>query len=280
MMTLRLTVRGVIVALLASTTAWAQQPEEATPTAAAPMVSAQAATPSVTPSAPPTAVVSVIPVAPTPAPAPPIDPTSDHDKLAHHIGVGYFGASLLPIAIPPAGQGVPPTGGTVTAPAIGARYWFSRRLGLDAGFGIGFTAGSQTLNSTSMSTPSSFGLDVHVGLPVAVVSSSHYVFEIVPESLIGFTTGKIPGTVGAASQSLDGFLFNIGGRVGCEIHFGFIGIPQLALQASIGVYFSHTSFGWSQSTNSSSVQSNTLATSVETSPWGVFVDNISALYYL
>jgi hypothetical protein len=195
------------------------------------------------------------------------------------VGVGYLGTSLLPIAVPPAGAGLPPTGGTVTAPAIGARYWFSRRIGLDAGLGFGFSAGSQMVNSASSAAPSSFGLDVHAGLPIALTSSSHYVFEVVPETLVGFTTGIIQGGARVPNQNLGGFLLNAGARVGSEIHFGFIGIPQLALQASVGVFLSLTSFRWSQGANSASVQSSTLSTSVQTSPWGIFVDNLSALYY-
>ena len=111
------------------------------------------------------------------------------------------------------------------------------------------------------------------------VSASHYVFEVVPEALVGFTTGTIHGTAGVADQTIGGFLLNVGGRIGTEIHFGFIGIPQLALQGSIGIYFSHQSFSWSQSSNSASVQSNTLTTSVQASPWAIFTDNLSALYY-
>ena len=122
-----------VATLLTATTASAQQRDEAAPTPA---------------TAPPAAAIP----APSPSPtitATPPDIESDHDNLVHHLAVGYFGASLLPIAVPPAGPGSPPTGGTVTAPAIGARYWFSRRFGLDAGFGIGFNQGSQTVNSAS-----------------------------------------------------------------------------------------------------------------------------------
>ena len=38
---------------------------------------------------------------------------------------------------------------------------------------------------------------------------------------------------------MNGLLFNIGARVGAELHFGFIGVPELALQASIGVYLAY-----------------------------------------
>lgn len=184
---------------------------------------------------------------------------------------------MLPIAVPPAGAGLPPTGGTVTAPAIGARYWFTRRLGLDAAVGFGYSAGSQSVNGSSVSTPTTVGFDVHAGMPIAVASTSHYVFEIVPEALVGYTTGSISG---ATSQSVDGLLVNVGGRIGLELHFGFIGVPQLSLQASVGLYLSYTSFSWSQGANTASVSTTSLATSVSGAPWAIFVNNISALYYL
>jgi hypothetical protein len=223
----------------------------------------------------PVAAPAPPPVASTPPPS-----TSDHDALVHHLAVGYFGASQLPIGVPPSGPGAPPTGGTVTAPAIGVRYWFSRRYGLDAAIGLGFSSGSDTVTgpgtSATASAPTSFGMDFHGGLPIAVASVSHYVFEVIPEALVGFTTGSIPG---APTQHISGFVANLGGRAGAELHFGFIGIPQLSLQATIGLYYNHTSFGWSQGASSGSVQANAISTSVQAAPWAVFVNNISALYY-
>jgi hypothetical protein len=203
---------------------------------------------------------------------------SDHDALVGHLAVGYFGVSQLPIAVPPVGPSTVPEGGTITAPVIGARYWFHRRFGVDLGLGLALSTGSESVNSTSGKVPTSFGLAGHVGLPIAVVAISHYVFEVVPETLVGFTTGTLPGT-GTADQSVSGFRFDVGARAGAEIHFGFIGIPELALQGSVGLYFSFQSYRWSQTVNSASVQSDSLATNVGANPWAIFVNNVAALYY-
>jgi hypothetical protein len=266
----------VLATMLGATVASAQQADPAAP-ALAPLPSAAASPPPPPPTT--TAPSPAMDLAPALVAAPQPTPESDHDALVHHLAVGYFGTSLLPIAVPPSSMGLPPTGGTVTAPAVGIRYWFSRRLGLDAALGIGFSEGSASVNSATGSAPTSFGLDVHAGLPIALVSSSHYVFEVVPEALIGFTTGSIPGGGGVPDQTVGGFLLNVGARFGAEIHFGFIGIPQLALQGSVGIYYSHQSFSWSQPGSTASVQSNSLATSVQASPWAIFTDNLSALYY-
>jgi hypothetical protein len=262
---LRLSACGPLATLLIATTTSAQPREEPAPASASAPAAATAPAP-----APASASAPVVP------PSPPAE--SDHDQFVHHLAVGYFGTSLLPIGVPPGAPGLPPTGGTVTAPTIGVRYWFSRRVGLDAGLGVGFSAGSQTVNSASASAPTSFGFAVHAGLPIAIASASHYVFEIVPETLVGVTTGTI-FDIGAPNQTISGFLLNWGGRVGAEIHFGFIGIPNLALQGSVGIYFSYQSFSWSQSGSSASVQSTSFATSVQASPWAIFTDNLSALYY-
>jgi hypothetical protein len=37
------------------------------------------------------------------------------------------------------------------------------------------------------------------------------------------------------NSSYSGFLFEAGGRVGAEVHFGFLGLPYLAMQASVGL---------------------------------------------
>lgn len=233
--------------------------------------------------------------APTPPATPPAAPAtvaapaakegageSDHDKFVGHLGVGYFGVSQLPIAAG-GGPGVPPAAGTVNAPVVGVRYWLQRNLGIDAGLGFGWTTGSQEVVQNNISTstdkPSSFGMAFHGGVPIAIAHASHYTFEIVPEALVGFTTGTIKGAPGTSDQNLSGFRLDVGARAGAEIHFGFIGIPELALEASVGLYFRRDAFKWSQGNNSSSDGTTTLTTSVQSDPWAIFVNNISALYY-
>jgi hypothetical protein len=207
---------------------------------------------------------------------------ADHDRYVGHVAFGYFGVSQLPIA-QPASPGSVPGVTNVNAPVIGVRYWFSRRFGIDGGIGFGINTGSTAtvINggaSTSVSQPSSFGFAAHMGVPIALLRASHYVFEIVPETLIGVTSGSI-STPMQADQALTGLRFDLGARIGAEIHFGFIGIPQLALEGSVGLYYRHQAYKWSQANSSSSVDTNTFTTSVQSDPWAIFVNNVSALYY-
>jgi len=209
-------------------------------------------------------------------------PSVDHDLFVKHLAVGYFGVASLPIAA--SGMaGAPPQRGTVSAPVVGVRYWLRRNVGIDAGVGLGLLTGSQDITQNGSSSsggngPSSFGFAAHAGVPIALAYATHYVFELVPEALVGFTTGTIKNS-GMTDQTVSGFRLDVGARAGAEIHFGFIGVPQLALQASIGLFFRRATYGWSQDNNSGSIASNSLTTSVQTEPWAIFVDNISALYY-
>ena len=115
---------------------------------------------------------------------------------------------------------------------------------------------------------------IHGGLPIALATSKHMTFELIPEATIGFA-----GNSAANNLSYSGFRLDLGARIGGEIQFGFIGIPQLALQASVGLYLEHDSWGYSTPGNSGSASSTTFATSVQSDPWGIFTDNVSALYY-
>jgi len=198
------------------------------------------------------------PVAPAPA-----DNEPDHDAVVGHFAVGYFGISALPVGT--TGTTTNTTGlsvaqGTIQAPVIGARYWLLPKLGIDAG--VGFSDSS-----------AGWGVAVHGGLPLALATSKHMTFELIPEATVAFTGNS------ANSVTYSGFRLDLGARIGGEIQFGFIGLPQLALQGTIGVYLEHDSYGLSTNSQSGSGSSTIFTTSVGSDPWGIFSDNISALYY-
>ena len=194
------------------------------------------------------------------------DTGHDHDDVVGHFAVGYFGISSIPVFPSTTGglgtNSTNVTAASISAPIIGARYWISQKLGIDAG--VGFSG-----------TKDGWGVAVHGGVPLALATSRHMTFELIPEATIAFA-----GNNSASNVSESGFLLDVGARIGGEIQFGFIGIPQLALQASVGVYLQHTSIGISVP-NETVPNSNTtsFATSVQSDPWGIFTDNISALYY-
>lgn len=275
--------------LVTASTAFAQQPTEPTP----PPPAAPAGT---------GAQVEAQPPQPTPPPAAPAvspaaekkdDGISDHEKVVGKFGVMYFGVTQQPI-----GTGAPNNvgRGSVQTPVIGVRYWMKERLGLDLGLGFNFFSSSKSVeqNNTQVDVdgPAVLSFGVHGGLPLAFAYGKHYKFLLVPELNFGYATqteaaqNVAPGAPTPPDIHRTGLRFDVGARIGTEIQFGFIGIPELALQASVGLNFRRQVWHASQDAgpgvtaplSSSDGQSN-LGTTVQADPWALFVNNISAIYY-
>jgi hypothetical protein len=223
--------------------------------------------------------------APAPAPAPPVGAkSSDHDTWAvGHIGVGWFGTRDVPYDIA--------TTGIVTqaTPAIGIRYWINPSLGLDVGLGFYSESGSSTSDpgGVSVSAPSHWSAVVHGGLPLAFLNAGHFSFQLTPELDVGFGGGSESTGPATASTAIDksGFGLQLGARAGAEIYFGFIGIPQLALDASVGAFFASASAKRTTTPPSPApastltVSGTIIGTSQINSPWDIFRSNIAARYY-
>ena len=220
--------------------------------------------------------------------AAPEDPTSDHEKVVGHIGVGYLGFTNLEIG----GGTNTLTATPVAAPTVGVRWWLSEKLGLDLGVGIAISSASNETVSgnqtVSTDLPGVFGLVFHGGVPLVFAHQKHMKFLVVPELNVGFATStETPAPVNgtqAGDITRNGFHLDLGGRIGTEIHFGFIGIPQLSLQATVGVALRHDAFKVKQDvgnqTNSASHSETAFGTTVQGAPWAIFANNISAIYYL
>jgi len=294
-----LAVAGLIAAPLPS---WAQAAETALP-------ALPAAPPPGPPPAPPPPPAPTPPVAPppvvalTPPPAGRDDAREseeehafDHDRFVKHLGITYFDITSLPIAntLPVTG-GAPTlnpggiTGSTVAAPVVGVRYWVKRAIGIDIGLGLGFAGGSQEAVTGGVATTvpkvGTTGFAFHAGLPLVVYEGRHYAFLVIPELTVGTTSGKFNpgGTPGGAApapeQDLSGFLFDGGAKIGAEIYFGFIGLPELALQGTVGLTYRRSVFKLVSGGSSASDGTSTFGTDVGSDPWAIFTNNVSATYY-
>jgi len=227
-----------------------------------------------------TATTTTTPAGPG-APKAEEDALSDHEKVVGHVAVGYMGLTSIPLA---GGGGIP---NSVNAPVVGVRYWLAEKVGIDIGLGLGLTSGStETVagaTTNSVDAPSIFGAAVHGGVPLVFAHQKHYKFLLVPELNLGYASAKEQTGPTTPEISHSGLLFNVGARIGTEIHFGFIGIPQLALQASVGLFVASQNRKVSSEvngvTNSNSATTFGLGTSVQSDPWALFANNISALYY-
>lgn len=230
--------------------------------------------------------------APAPAPAAAVQGGSDHDAVVGTLGVGFLGRRSMRLGndiAPP--TPVWPTGSVeIDAPVIGIRYWVHQMVGIDAGVGFVWTSGESTLAEAGQPsvTNDEAGITafiLHAGVPLSLASAQHFSFQIVPELNVGFASQTIKPAPGAAEPfdtENKGFHFDIGARAGAEIHFGFMGIPQLSLQGSVGLLIETDSFSSTfKSAPEQKYEANhtSIGTTVGDSPWNIFLANVAALYY-
>jgi hypothetical protein len=226
----------------------------------------------------------------TPAAAAP--GASDHDLVVGRLAATYFGitnvgagadvGALGPYDSPYAVAGF--------APVVGIRYWLNGMLGIDAGIGLSIVGGSAELDAppadpVDADRESFTGFVFHGGVPLALASAGHFTFQVIPEANIAITSASADTNGDAAGDvSHDGLHFDVGARAGAEIHFGFINVPQLSLQASVGLRFDYDSGKTTDSTGAgedvdTSSSRTELHTTVQGAPWAIFTNNIAALYY-
>lgn len=266
-------------AVLFAPAALAQDGDGSTTTVEPPKVTTQVKTTTTTPAAA--------------APAKVDDGVTDHEKVVGHLGVGYLGLTQLPIgSAGGTGAGANFAGrATLDAPVIGIRYWLSEKMGIDAGLGFTmFSSSTDAVNGATTTTvdgPAAFGVAVHGGVPLAFAYAKHYKFLLIPEVNVGVTRRgeKQTGNPAPPDINRSGLRVDAGARVGAEIQFGFIGIPELALQASVGLNFRYQNWKSQQDAANNvgevsvSQSQTSFGTTVQSDPWALFVNNISALYY-
>jgi hypothetical protein len=163
---------------------------------------------------------------------------------------------------------------------IGVRYWVNSLLGIDAGIGLGIVGGSveTTDPDDDADLDSSTAFLFHAGVPLSLASTNHFSFQIVPEANVGIASAE----QGDGDFKHDGFHFDIGARAGAEIHFGFMNIPQLSLQGSVGLLFAMDSASTDIEDGapaSVSASRTALQTTVGSNPWNIFTSNVAAFYY-
>jgi hypothetical protein len=201
----------------------------------------------------------------------------DHAAVVSHLGIGFFGIEELPF---PDTTVANPNAATLSAPTIGVRYWLSDMLGIEAALGLNIT--SEDVDATT--ERSGFGIALHGGVPLALAASGHFVFEIVPLINFGITSGSVDVTNAAgmtATTDLSGLFIEVGARAGAEIHFGFMDLPNLALQGTLGLSVRHASRTVTPPGGTDfSIGSTVVSTTVGNEPWDIFNGNITAIYYL
>ncbi len=221
-------------------------------------------TPTPTPVAPP----PVIP-APTaaPGPIPTADVTeaaSDHDTVVGHWGIEArrISPGPYPLALRP-GRGCPSTATTscnVELAVLGARYWMSRNLALNAGVALalgGCKEGERTLDSYVGGGP-------ELGLTLLLGNWRHLAVGASPR--LGVFFFKPGGPTTNVTTVVDLRMVLEG-----ELHLGFVGVPALSVGIASGLGFQY------ESTPDASVWS--IGIVGPSSAWGVLT-NLFIRYYL
>ncbi len=204
-----------------------------------------------------------------PAAAAPADTTPDHDKVVGKFGVGYLGQFNVPLA-----------NETRATQIIGIRYWLQDALAITGG--VGFFTGSSTVTQRTGGTtvetegPAGTAFSLKGGAAFALAKGRHYTFVIEPQLLFGYATRTIKGS---PDTDQSGIAFAIGATAGAEIQFGFIGIPELALVASVGAALDTRSGKSQTGDNEASASQTTISTFTAANPWNIFAGNVAAIYY-
>lgn len=246
------------------------------------------------PAIPPPAVVQPMQPAPLPPTAPaaaaPVEQpseavgaaksASDHDSVVHRIGFGWYGTRNVPMPSDGGSDGIP-------TPLVGIRYWVNSLVGLDFAAGTMLTSG-ETKSKANGATSSTYdttasSLMLHAGVPLSFFHSEHHSIELIPQFEFGYAEGTMkppsPNTANVLKRTGTGLLVQGGVAVGAEVHFGFMGLPHLALDASLGVFFSHEYSKGEVGTASQEHTRFLLSTSNVNNPWDFFRSNIGARYY-
>jgi hypothetical protein len=204
---------------------------------------------------------------------------SDHDQVVGRLAVGYLGRRSMTVGAAPAGA---PFTDELQAPVVGIRYWIDQMIGIDAGLGLLITSGSFEQDNpvppdVDGDLPAATVFILHAGVPLSLASADHFSFQIVPEVNVGIGSGsEADGDI-----KHNGFQLDLGARAGAEIQFGFMGIPQLSLQGSIGALVAIQSLKTDNDiTDVTNTQNTTtVSTTVGDNPWNIFTSNVAALYY-
>ncbi|MBN1606460.1 MAG: hypothetical protein JW940_07490 [Polyangiaceae bacterium] len=222
---------------------------------------------------------------PVPPPPPAAPELPDHEKVAGQSGVGLLGVTTVDHVL---ADGESTSGSSL--PLIGLRHWAASKgwgwqLGVGASHHSG-TSSDSTPGRDNVDDPTVWNMGLHFGLPLAVYWDDHYTFLVLPNVNGGYSTWRqldndnTPGDQGVSGNT---WAVSGGVRVGAEVHFGFIGVPMLTLQGTVGA-----DLVW-QRTRVEAVEAGRevthgrwgldLRTADFNDPWALFTNSISALYY-
>jgi hypothetical protein len=233
----------------------------------------------------------------TTAPAPPAAPAADeadeekddkrtdHEKVVGGWGIGLLSAVELQPLLP----GPAYSEQSLLVAILGARTWISEGFGFEVGVGFNTRNGTRAddvQGREDVPEPTTWGLALHLGVPLSLYDDEHYQFLILPELNFGMAMGETeddPNTPGDQAVRSRAQLVGGGLRAGAEVQFGMIGLPMLALTGTVGVRLDYHQASVEAAENGVVVtrvrRGFEASTSSFNDPWDIFVSSIAALYY-
>jgi hypothetical protein len=219
---------------------------------------------------------------------------SDHESVVHSVSLGLLGLAELPIGV---GDPVNAPGGSravpdvLTAPILGTRFWFTSRLGIEAGFGLNMRSGTIKRGANENDGAKALAFAVTVGVPLSLAYGKHYNLLVIPN--VGFGKSSATDTRNTAEDADDvfgkGTVLEAGLKGGIEAQLGAVGLPGLALQLTLGVRFRYEqlsanipvldAMGTLQSEYEVESTNTAFATSQGSSLGSAVAGTIAALYY-
>jgi hypothetical protein len=222
---------------------------------------------------------------------------TDHELVIGAIGLGYIGSFRVPLPIAvPVGRGdqagMFPNDSMnirqILIPTLGVRKWFSKRRGFEAGVGLSLSAGGTSAElgtaTATVDKESIFAISVHAGVPIMILDTRHMAFLLVPEATLSLATSNISAEFeenAPPDAKMRGGALDAGLRAGAELHFGFMGLPRLTLQAGVALYVTAQWASATVSNQSLTDRSVSVGFGSAGNPWDIFsgVANLSARYY-
>jgi hypothetical protein len=157
------------------------------------------------------------------------------------------------------------------------RYWVNPTVGVDFAVGFSWIGGSVDAGGMITDKDSVTGFLVQAGVPLALSTHRHVSFQVIPT--VAFARGQTSLGTGMAAIDFSGLRFDIGARSGFELFFGFIGIPELSLSATVGLQFELRRYTFETGDVRQHDTTTAFTTTVQSNPWEIFAGNVAARYY-
>lgn len=265
------------------------------------------------PAAPP-----LVPASPSTPPTPPA-PTA-LELVRGRLGLGFFGTDFIPVlAGEPTGSAqvvhLTPLANSsgfsrfIAAPRLGFRRWSETSLGPIQSVGLEVTvatavalnSGTQTkvepfettetvagntvtTTSRQQGAQSGFsggGVGASVGVPLALLATTHVIASVTPRASLRFARGSIAPRVGSEAPTALSTTFGLGLGLaaGVEVFLTALGLPNWSVEGSLSFQGAWTSLRLESGNNLITSQTLRLETSFDSSPADGLLGGFGLKYY-